>query len=442
MMRGWRAALLGLAGLAACTGSVAPPATTQEGRPTLPGLGSALTPGPVLQSNRDIAQDFADLVFYRESGVELPRLLRFSQPVRIALSGSGLSAYRATLEALLARLRTEAGIDIARGPSAEADILIAVAPSAGLSEVFPGAQCFVVPDRLDWPGFRVALDAGALPGWDELQALSAATIFIRDDAAPQMVRECLEEELAQALGPANDLFRLRDSVFNDDNVHSRLTRFDLLILRVLYDPRLSPGMPRREAQRAARRVLDEINPEGRRIPARRGLAPQPRWEAIVKRLFGQSESIAEQRLDLRRALRLARRFPQPDHRLATTLDFLAALEFRDRPELAEGLLQRALDSLPDAPGDLRPATIRVYLAQTRLALGRPEAALALVEAALPALAAHDAAPRIARALSVRTDALSAMGRAEEAAESAIDSRAWNAYVRGSQVGRLFGLRDR
>ncbi len=46
------------------------------------------------------------------------------------------------------------------------------------------------------------------------------------------MRDCLHEELAQALGPLNDLYRLSNSVFNDDNFHSVLTGFDMEMLRL------------------------------------------------------------------------------------------------------------------------------------------------------------------------------------------------------------------
>ncbi|MEM9048426.1 MAG: DUF2927 domain-containing protein [Pseudomonadota bacterium] len=431
--------VLGAYLLAACTGSVAPPATPPQNRPTLPGQGAALTPGPVVQANSDIARDFLRLVYFRESGLELPGLLRFEAPVRVALSGRGLSAYAADLDALIARMRREAGIDIARvGRVSEANILIAVAPRARLREVFPGAQCFVSPRKLSWQRFRAALGAGTLPGWDALEALTEAAIYIPDDASPQDVRDCLEEELAQTLGPANDLFELSQSVFNDDNVHNRLTRFDMLVLRLLYDPALKSGMGRAEAARTVRRLLASANPAGQRVAPRPGLRPSSEWDAILRGLFRSNAPRPAQRASLRRGLRLAQSFPQPDHRLATTLDLLAALEFGARPELSEGLLERALTSLErwGAPQDLRQATIRVYLAATKQALGKSAEVLPLIETALPVLAAHDAAARIDQALSLRTQALQSLGRSEDAAQSAIDSRAWSAYVRGTPAGRL------
>ena len=42
----------------------------------------------------------------------------------------------------------------------------------------------------------------------------------------------------------NDLYRLPESIFNDDNFHTVLTRFDMLILAATYAPELRSGMSR------------------------------------------------------------------------------------------------------------------------------------------------------------------------------------------------------
>ena len=68
------------------------------------------------------------------------------------------------------------------------------------------------------------------------------------------MRDCLHEELAQALGPLNDLYHLPDSVFNDDNIHTVLTGFDMLILRAAYAPELRTGMTREQVEAVSSRV--------------------------------------------------------------------------------------------------------------------------------------------------------------------------------------------
>jgi hypothetical protein len=80
-------------------------------------------------------------------------------------------------------------------------------------------------------------------------------VFMPADVAPQEVRDCLHEEVAQAIGPLNDLYRLPDSVFNDDNFHTVLTGFDMLILRATYAPELRSGMTRAEVAAALPGIL-------------------------------------------------------------------------------------------------------------------------------------------------------------------------------------------
>ncbi|WP_118136680.1 DUF2927 domain-containing protein [Oceanicella sp. SM1341] len=428
--------------LAGCERSV-PYAPTAA--PEIAGLGSALAPGPVRQANRDIADDLVDLVFHPENGPELEHLLRFESPVRVAMIGAGLDQFGPDLDRLIARMRNESRLDIARTESREtSNIRVTLAPKRRMLEVFPGAQCFIVPGLFTWSEFDIALNRNTLPRWEELDTLTGATIFIPSTSTPNEIRECFEEEIAQAMGPANDLFRLPETVFNDDNVYATLTRFDLLILRVLYDPALRSGMTRDEARRAALAVLDEVNPEGRRLPRRRSMGPEPDWTVLITSIFEGGMTRDMKRFTLRAALGLAVDFPQPDHRLAYTLDLLASLEYPDRPALADGLLRRALESLeanfPD--DDLRTATIRLYLAQTRLTLDHPAEALALADRALPVFAAYAIPLNISHALHVRAGALTALGRSDEAVTNAIDSVRWARYAQGADYSNLDALQQR
>ena len=56
----------------------------------------------------------------------------------------------------------------------------------------------------------------------------------------------LSKELAQGLGLPNDSPTARPSIFNDDEEFGVLTRHDELLLRLLYDRNLAPGMGARE----------------------------------------------------------------------------------------------------------------------------------------------------------------------------------------------------
>lgn len=66
---------------------------------------------------------------------------------------------------------------------------------------------------------------------------------------PDLLRlSCIHEELAQGLGLANDSPRARPSIFNDDEEFALLTSQDELMLRILYNPALRPGMTEAEAR--------------------------------------------------------------------------------------------------------------------------------------------------------------------------------------------------
>ena len=76
---------------------------------------------------------------------------------------------------------------------------------------------------------------------------------------PDLLRlSCIHEELAQGLGLANDSPAARPSIFNDDEEFGLLTRQDELMLRMLYDPRLTPGMTEYEARPVVRVLAHEL----------------------------------------------------------------------------------------------------------------------------------------------------------------------------------------
>lgn len=78
---------------------------------------------------------------------------------------------------------------------------------------------------------------------------------------PQLLRKsCLHEEIAQGLGLANDSPAARPSIFNDDEEFALLTTHDELLLAILYDPRLQPGMDAVMAQPIVRTIAEELLP--------------------------------------------------------------------------------------------------------------------------------------------------------------------------------------
>jgi Protein of unknown function (DUF2927) len=79
-------------------------------------------------------------------------------------------------------------------------------------------------------------------------AYTRAFAVIRAEHPDLLRLSCLHEEIAQGLGLANDSPRARPSIFNDDEEFALLTDQDELMLRILYNPALRPGMTLNEAR--------------------------------------------------------------------------------------------------------------------------------------------------------------------------------------------------
>jgi hypothetical protein len=87
---------------------------------------------------------------------------------------------------------------------------------------------------------------------------SQAIAVIRAEL-PDLTRlSCYHEELAQGLGLPNDSDDARPSIFNDTEEFALLTTHDELLLRILYDSRLRPGMKETEARPIVRRIASEL----------------------------------------------------------------------------------------------------------------------------------------------------------------------------------------
>ncbi|WP_245155604.1 DUF2927 domain-containing protein [Paracoccus ravus] len=85
-----------------------------------------------------------------------------------------------------------------------------------------------------------------------------ALVLIRSETPSRLRRSCIHEEIAQGLGLANDSRMVRPSIFNDDEEFAYLTRHDELLLQILYDPRLRPGMTEAEARPVILDIAREV----------------------------------------------------------------------------------------------------------------------------------------------------------------------------------------
>ncbi len=85
-----------------------------------------------------------------------------------------------------------------------------------------------------------------------------AVAIIRAEHPDLLRLSCIHEELAQGLGLSNDSPQARPSVFNDDEEFGLLTTHDELLLQMLYDRRMRPGMTVPQARPVAETIAAEL----------------------------------------------------------------------------------------------------------------------------------------------------------------------------------------
>jgi hypothetical protein len=410
---------------------------TPEMLQTLPqmNLFGPTRPLPVTRANAQIAQDFLDLSFQMESGRQIERLSRFEGPVSIAVAPGAPASLGFDLDRLIARLRQEAGIDLRRMGFAEgpANITIETLPRAQMQRLVPQAACFVVPRVGSWAEFRRSRNTRDMD-WTTLQTREQVAVFIPNDVAPQEIRDCLHEEVAQALGPLNDLYRLPDSVFNDDNFNAVLTGFDMLVLRAYYDPALRSGMTQAEVARALPGLLARLNPAGEGGTASPP-PPTPRaWIEAIETALGPGTRENQRAAAAQRAVTLARQAGLSDARLAFSYFALGRLSLASDPETSVNAFLAARNIYDRvAPGHIHAAHIDMQLAAFALSSGRHEDALRLTGGAMAAATRAENAALLATLQMIRAEALEAVARPSEAQQVRLDSLAWGRYGFGTNA---------
>ncbi|KUJ80816.1 ATP-dependent transcriptional regulator [Ruegeria marisrubri] len=421
--------------LAGCstTQAIDTPTRAQYSDSTLPPMKrfTAPRPTPPVRSNANIAADFLSLHFELESGRELPVFTRFETPVTVRLTGSPPPTMKADLKRLLERLRREARIDIRQVKGGAANITIEAVSRDQIRRVLPHAACFVVPNASSLAEFRRDRRKQK-SNWSLLTSRERLGIFVPNDVSPQEIRDCLHEEVAQALGPLNDLYRLPDSVFNDDNVHTVLTGFDMLVLRATYAPELHSGMTRPQVAAALPAILRRLNPRGERIAAVPYSETPRSWVDAVQTALGPGAGTAQRHRAANRAASIAARSGWTDHRRAFPHYILGRMVQLDDPELAQQHYATALHFLAQTPAtDLHRAYIATQTAAYAVALGNGTEALRQINPNLDVMARAENAAMLATLMMLKAEALELVGKPDQARAVRLDSLGWARYGFGS-----------
>ena len=219
-----------------------------------------------------LARSFRDVTFQYEFHFDgdrivnqpLPKpLKRWRGTIRYKLTGDAHTPQDATeIRTLTQRLSTLTGLSFVPTDGAH-DMLISIATPEGRNRISQDLAA------RNMPIYRQRYDIWRqTPGWMCGATLSSATkdpsrlvfahIFIGSEVSGLLRKACIQEEIVQSLGLTNDSDRARPSIFNDDLEFAVMTRHDEVLLQVLYDPRLEPGMAPEQAMPIVHRILADL----------------------------------------------------------------------------------------------------------------------------------------------------------------------------------------
>lgn len=213
-------------------------------------------------TSRTLVEDFERIALYDEYTVRGGRFIaqqtpsslrRWQQPIRIGLIFGDLvpmetrAKDRANVVAYARRLSALTGVDMrVTGNNPNFHVLFlyrdeqrAIGPE--LEKRVPGLSSVVVDEIANSPRNTFCVAYSFSDGNDS-NAYNSAIILVKAEHPDLMRLSCIHEEMAQAMGLANDSPSARPSIFNDDEEFALLTRHDELLLKMLYDRRLQLGM--------------------------------------------------------------------------------------------------------------------------------------------------------------------------------------------------------
>lgn len=206
-------------------------------------------------SDSELRAGFYETVFGAEFaswGWQSNHVKKYTRPVRVYIDNRATIDRRAAVSAFVRSLpRTIKGLDISvvNNPK-QANFTVYVVDRNQYKSV-------VRNDVYKNRKMRV-------PGRCLVRVLSRRSGIRRSDAVivsdegEFVFNRCLIEEVLQGLGPVNDSPLLQFSVFNDTSDLEAFTAYDQHLLNILYDPRIKPGMNKKQVDRIFDKVLHDV----------------------------------------------------------------------------------------------------------------------------------------------------------------------------------------
>jgi len=187
---------------------------------------------------------------------------RWTTPLRISIKGQASQAQINMIRHDLAIIKKLTGVQFEKVDASEKpeNLTILFLPALDLAKVKIKGVAPEYIKRLAAPLSCYFLSFKKPP-----DTIVRGVIVVNSQRSAEATEHCLLEELVQSMGLPNDTNMLRPSIFSDHDHLLALSRSDEILLRTLYDERMTEGLGVAEALVVARRIISDWD---RRLPMR------------------------------------------------------------------------------------------------------------------------------------------------------------------------------
>jgi Protein of unknown function (DUF2927) len=237
--------------------------------------------------DHEIIDGFYKIAFGAELqlGRKVERIRKFDESVRIFVANRSKQDRRAEIAAVVTDIRARVRyLDVAITEDRRiANVVVNLVPSSDVQRAIRSAFGSVTAKQI-----QQALDPQCLSGIgkDERYRIRRAEVILPSDVGEFAFFDCAYEELLQALGAINDDRSVPWTMFNDDVQMGFFDVYDQYLLNILYDPRVRPGMTKKEVDEVIPSVLPAVREWVASINSRleRDPSPGPADTSIDRRL--------------------------------------------------------------------------------------------------------------------------------------------------------------
>lgn len=205
---------------------------------------------------------FETVVFGSEidDRLKYPILARWTGPLRINVKGDASPEHIESIKSHLTIITKLTGIPIEKieAPEKPENLTILFLPALEMGNVEINGVDPEYIRKLSAPRSCYFISFKYPP-----DSIIRSVIVVNSQRSDEEINHCLLEELVQSMGLPNDTDMLRPSIFSDHDRLSVLSRSDEILIRTLYDGRMTEGLEKASALRVAREIIEDWD---RRLP--------------------------------------------------------------------------------------------------------------------------------------------------------------------------------